>query len=122
MKTYTVEVLDDGTRRWSLNGELHREDGPAVEYDNGTKCWYLNGVLHREDGPAIEYLTGTLAWYLNGNLHREDGPAIEYSYGDREWYLNDEKFTEQEFLAKTVKTVIIDGIKYRAIKCGCEFE
>jgi hypothetical protein len=24
-------------------GELHCEDGPAVEYANGDKDWYLNG-------------------------------------------------------------------------------
>lgn len=118
MKTYIVEVEENGNKFWYLNGKLHREDGPAIEYTDGNKFWYLNGKLHREDGPAIEYLTGTLAWYLNGNLHREDGPAIEYSYGDREWYLNGKKFTEQEFLAKTVKTVIIGGVTYRAVKCG----
>ena len=25
-----------------MNGKLHREDGPAVEYANGSKFWYLN--------------------------------------------------------------------------------
>lgn len=24
----------------------------------GTKRWYLDGKLHREDGPAIEYVDG----------------------------------------------------------------
>ena len=37
---------------------LHREDGPAIEYANGNKHWYLNGKLHREDGPAIENANG----------------------------------------------------------------
>lgn len=27
-----------------LNGELHREDGPAIEYPNGVRSWYLNGI------------------------------------------------------------------------------
>jgi hypothetical protein len=40
MKTYTVEVLANGTRYWYLKGVLHREDGPAVEYSDGTKCWF----------------------------------------------------------------------------------
>jgi hypothetical protein len=31
-----------------------------------TKRWFLNGVLHREDGPAIEWTSGTQYWYLNG--------------------------------------------------------
>jgi antitoxin component YwqK of YwqJK toxin-antitoxin module len=116
MKTYTVEVLDNGTKYWYLNGKLHREDGPAVEYSNGTKYWYLNDKQHREDGPAVEYSNGTKCWYLNGKLHREDGPAAEYADGTKHWYIDNEELTEQEFLANTAKTVIIiiiDGIKYR---------
>jgi hypothetical protein len=55
-----------GTECWCLNGELHREDGPAVTYSDGTKYWYRNGKFHREDGPAIIYTDGTEWWYLNG--------------------------------------------------------
>ena len=33
----------NGDKEWYLNGQLHREDGPAVEYANGDKYWYLNG-------------------------------------------------------------------------------
>ena len=29
---YIVEIDDNGTKRWYLNGKLHREDGPAEEY------------------------------------------------------------------------------------------
>ena len=42
MITYTVKVDKDKTE-WYLNGQLHREDGPAIEYSNGHKAWYLNG-------------------------------------------------------------------------------
>jgi hypothetical protein len=28
--------------KWYLNGDLHREDGPAVIYPDGTQRWYLN--------------------------------------------------------------------------------
>ncbi|MDP2696082.1 MAG: hypothetical protein Q8O87_02405, partial [bacterium] len=28
---------------WRLDGKLHREDGPALEFANGTKSWYING-------------------------------------------------------------------------------
>jgi hypothetical protein len=42
MKTYKVEVNDNGTKIWYLNGKRHREDGPACEYASGTKYWYLN--------------------------------------------------------------------------------
>jgi hypothetical protein len=43
MEVYEVIVQDDGDKEWYLNGKLHREDGPAVEYSSGTKVWYLNG-------------------------------------------------------------------------------
>lgn len=44
---------------------------------NGDIHWYYGGQLHREDGPAIER-AGGYSWYINGKLHRLDGPAIEY--------------------------------------------
>ena len=52
-----------GDKHWYLNGKLHREDGPAVEYANGDKVWYLNGKLHREDGPAREWVNGNKKWF-----------------------------------------------------------
>ena len=94
MKEYIVKVDDKGDKLWFLNGNLHREDGPAVEYANGNKYWYFNGKLHREDGPAVEYVDDYKAWYLNGKLH-----------------------TQEEFNKKmnpcSGKIVEIDGKKYR---------
>ena len=46
--------------------QLHRVDGPAIEWADGDKSWYLNGEFHRIDGPAIEWADGYKAWYLNG--------------------------------------------------------
>ena len=40
---YKVKVYSDGTKEWFLNGELHREDGPACEWPNGSKSWFLEG-------------------------------------------------------------------------------
>ena len=71
-------------------GELHRTDGPAVEYADGYRAWYLNGKLHRVDGPAIERANGSREWYLNGRLHRDDGPAIERPDGTRAWWVDGE--------------------------------
>ena len=87
----------DGTKRWYLNGNFHREDGPAVEHADGTKSWYLNGKRHREDGPAVETHNGVKYWYKHGKRHREDGPAIEYPDGTKSWYLNGIILTEEEF-------------------------
>lgn len=46
-------------------GERHREDGPAVEYNDGGKEWWVNGKLHREDGPAVEHKSGYDKYYFN---------------------------------------------------------
>jgi len=96
MIEYTVKVHSNGTKIWSLNKKLHREDGPAVEYDDGFKFWYLNN-----------------------KLHREDGPAVEEPNGDKRWYLNGKELTEAEHRAATSKhtcegkIVEIDGEKYQ---------
>ena len=57
----------DGVR-WFYKHNLHREDGPAIEYINGDREWWLNGKLHREDGPAIEFANGDKKWFLEGKL------------------------------------------------------
>lgn len=80
MKEYTVQVHADGTTLWYLNGELHRDNGPAVESTDGYKEWYHNGKYHREDGPAYE---------------SEDG--------HKEWHLNGVEYTEEEYMAKISK-------------------
>ncbi len=95
--------LDDRIEYRNGKGQLHKEDGPAVEFSNGSKAWYLNGKRHREDGPAIEYYYGYKAWYLNDKHHREDGPAIEYSDGTKKWYLNEKSYTEQEYHQEVIK-------------------
>ncbi len=47
MKTYKVTVDDYGTTRWyNEQSQLHREDGPAVEYKDGEKYWWLNGISY----------------------------------------------------------------------------
>jgi hypothetical protein len=61
-------IRSDGSKEWYLNGQLHREDGPAVEWPDGEKHWYLNGQHHRTDGPAVEYPNGSKRWYLNGRF------------------------------------------------------
>ena len=72
-----------------------------VTVDNGTTTWRVNGNLHREDGPAVEYANGDKSWYLNGKLHREDGPAVEYANGYKEWRINGIQLSEQEFLSRS---------------------
>ena len=42
----TVTEYANGSKRWHVNGKLHRLDGPAIEYANGSKHWYANGVQY----------------------------------------------------------------------------
>jgi hypothetical protein len=97
MTEYKVEVTEFDTRWYNLKDELHREDGPAVEYLDGYKAYYINGKRHREDGPAIE------------NENRGEA-----------YYINDQYLTEQEFNNRTNpcinKVVEIDGVKYKLTK------
>ena len=69
----------------------------AIVRDGGDKLWHLNGQFHREDGPAIEHASGAKFWYLNGQRHREDGPAVELANGTKEWFLNGWYLAEKEF-------------------------
>ena len=95
---YRIEVNQHGTRKYyNKAGQLHRINGPAIEYADGTKCWYQNSLIHRTDGPAIEYADGEKWWYQNGLRHRTDGPAITWPEGRKWWYLNDWPLTEAEF-------------------------
>lgn len=32
-----------GYSTYTLNDQLHREDGPAIQYSNGLGFWYLHG-------------------------------------------------------------------------------
>ena len=125
MKTYIVNVDDCGSKFWYLNGKLHREDGPAIEYPDGSKFWYLNGKRHRVDGPAIEDADGSKEWYLNGKRHRVDGPAMEWTDGTKRWFLDGVEYTEADWrkqLQKKVKApcvgkiVEVDGVKYKLVE------
>ena len=93
---------------------FHREGGPAYYYFNTYKnClreykeWHLNGELHREDGPAIEddHSSGNYSrkeWWYMGKRHREDGPAIEIRNYDSDYYFLKEWYINNKFV-KSVK-------------------
>ena len=102
MKNYEVKRTDEsGNTFYWLNDQLHRTDGPAIEYFSGSKSYYINNQLHREDGPA--YTSRTLQMYCRyDKCHRLDGPAIYYHESDREEFWIDGKIiqaeTTEEFL------------------------
>ena len=37
-----MEIDDYGNKVWKLNGKIHRDGGPAIEYADGSKGWCLN--------------------------------------------------------------------------------
>ena len=103
-----LTITEEGDKYYYLNGLLHREDGPAVEYHFNDeqwtnqdeydtfgsqirthKAWYSHGEYHRIGGPAIEWADGTNSWFVNGKKHRLDGPAIETFDGRKLWYVDD---------------------------------
>lgn len=61
-------------RHWRDQGRLHREEGPAVEYDDGAKWWFRDGHFHRDDGPAVED-GGVRQHVLDGRVAREEFEA-----------------------------------------------
>jgi len=67
-------VIDKyGHKHWyDSDGELHREDGPAIEWAHGGKEWVKHGEWHREDGPAYESVNGYKAYYLEGIRYSEE--------------------------------------------------
>lgn len=92
--TYMVKVGKLATK-WYLNGELHREDGPAVTTVEGD-CWYMrNGLIHREDGPAVTYSFGTMFWFLDGEQ------------------LTEEEFNEKMYPAPEVEELTVAEIEKR---------
>lgn len=108
---------EDGTKASYINGL------PCyIEYSNGIKQWFNKaGQLHREDGPAIEWENGGKEWFINGNHHRMDGPAIEYPNGHKEWWIDGRycsphrfKFLIQEsvYLGKSKDKYNIEWLKF----------
>jgi len=78
-------------------GQIHREDGPAIEGVSGYRAWWVNGELHRTGGPAIELVNGGKEWWVNDKLHRTDGPAVELVNGDKEWYFRGKSIDQTDF-------------------------
>ena len=73
-------IDEQGNKRWfNKDGKLHRDnDLPAAEMTNGYKAWYIDGERHRNNGPAVVYQNGSVKWYMNGkNLEHSETLARE---------------------------------------------
>lgn len=66
-------IKDDNIIReeWWLNGKRHRTNGYAKRYKSNT-YWLIDGNVHREDGPAIERCNDqSKEWCLYNNCVRK---------------------------------------------------
>ena len=81
-------------------------------FDDRIEYYNDKGELHREDGPAVEWYIGEKWWYINGKRHREDGPAVELSDGDKWWCLNDETYIYEEDYRDALIKLKLNRLKY----------
>ncbi len=101
MQTYKVTIDEDKTIIWyNEKDQIHRLDGPAVEWANGYKEWWVKGKLHRLDGPAVEGTNGYKSWWVKGK------PMTEKEFNE---YIKPKPTCEG-------KVVEVDGIKYKLVK------
>lgn len=66
----------------------------------------VDGNLHRENGPAIEFWIGPTknVYYKNGEMHRTNGPAfIDAHDALYEYYLNDIQYSLKDYLLQVSK-------------------
>lgn len=103
----------DGSKEWWVNGLLHRIGAPAIEKANGTRCWCVNGLTHRIGGPAVQEYSGRYhreEWWEDGRMHREDGPSSDDYQGtecSRTWFLEDQMLDDDGILDLLYDTGIL---------------
>ena len=116
------EEYEDRIQWVDENGELHRNNGPAIEYKNGKTVWYIHGMIHRTNGPAVEFKHDgggiQQEWWIKGKLHREDGPAVIKKNGKKEYWKHGEEYTEEEYIKLHIVPKRINALKYE--KYGIE--
>lgn len=81
---YKLEI--EGDIFYFENDLLHREDGPAIEFNKGLKYWLNNGKIHRDDGPAI--LNVKTSKYNEYWLNNERATADEIKNIKRNYWIN----------------------------------
>jgi hypothetical protein len=98
-----LRLRNDGSKIWELNGGLHRDLGPAIEWIHDGLSWYQHGRLHRVGGPARIYENGERKYFQNDLLHREDGPAAIFPDGKEEYWIYGKKLLIEEWKSLTAE-------------------
>jgi hypothetical protein len=85
----------NGSRRCRIafiDGMVGCKDKPAIEMYMDNKCvltvWANDGNISREDGPAIATSDGLWVYAVDGIIHRNDGAAIYQQAGDHSFHRN----------------------------------
>ena len=92
LKNYAKVIVEYGDKLYyNEKGQLHRLDGPAVEYKNGSKIWYINNNRHRNIDPSCEWKNGDKYWVFKNKEHRIGGIAC---YGL--WYIHGKEYTKEQ--------------------------
>jgi len=118
-----------GTKMWYKNGELHREDGPAVIHPDGTEEYYLNGIQQlppppseikidpahlANAGPAKPSIEkdGTKMWYKSGELQKKkvnESNIVKFICS-----ITEKKYSEAD---KYLQHEIDNRIRSKILKC-----
>jgi len=111
----TRERIPGGCAYRNARGALHREDGPAIEWDNGDREYYRDGLLHRENGPAIERADGTKLFYYQGLIY-ESGQLPNQTSNHHHHYQETKgnNIMSIKDLAKEVAAQMLEGAKLAA--------
>jgi len=99
LKNYTkVEENHHGTKRYYNDKEqLHRLDGPAVEFKDGTKYWYINGNNHRNIDPSNQWQYRIKYWCFKDKAHRIGGPCSSaFSW----WFIHGKEYSKEGYYNK----------------------
>ena len=80
-------------------GRRHNNHGPAINHKNRTKMWCVDGERHREVGPAFTTGFGlNEVWYYKGMVHRLNGPATTNSeLNTALYYIHNRQYTRQTY-------------------------
>lgn len=86
-----VVIDSDGTKTYyNDDGQIHREDGPALIYPNGCTEHWINGeyASNYELGAPDVVDEGGVTWWHDRQHHSINRPANDYPNGQKLWLDN----------------------------------
>jgi len=100
-RKYKVVKHDNRTEYFNEAGQLHREDGPAIESESFS-AYYQFGLRHRpeNEGPAFQ-CEGLEEYWHFGKLHRTTGPAhycVDKDKEFKQYWIKGMEYSESDFL------------------------